>query len=356
VDALRRLCVHSRSYVAHTSDWMEKLGCCGRHCCSWRTCPVSCHNPTRTLLLTTTSIYGIRYALTSYFDYRITNTEKYLKKLNKDRDATIERLKESTKYNSTQQLLEKYGASPKEKAQAPSTGKKQSQGPQKPAQAPGPRTGIAPPPTANIQRPGQQQQPITPQRAPLNASALQELPPQQPPPDSPGAEFAPNAFGAAELTKQFSAAPATTFTQTHWYDRILDALLGEDETQSKNRLALICSECRLVNGQAPPGARSLEDVGRWRCSSCHAWNGEEKPHEDVAVLVKGWEAERKAKERQLGGSRHGAIDDDNRETDDGGFRMGADESEEMDGEEEEVEEVTRPLGKSTRSKSKKGRK
>jgi hypothetical protein len=301
------------------------------------------------------SIYGIRYALTSYFDYRISNTEKYLKKLNKDRDATIERLKESTKYNTTQQLLEKYGASPKQKAQAPSPGKKQPQGPQKPAQAPGPRTGIAPPPTANIQRPGQQQQPMTPLRAPPNASSLQERSPQQPP-DSPGAEFAPNAFGAAELTKQFSAAPATTFTQTHWYDRILDALLGEDETQSKNRLALICSECRLVNGQAPPGARSLEDVGRWRCSSCHAWNGEEKPHEDVVGLVKGWEAERKARERRLSGSRGRTTDDDNRETDGGGRTVGADESEDMDDEEEEMEEVTRPLGRSTRSKSKKGRK
>jgi hypothetical protein len=56
-------------------------------------------------------IYGIRYALMSYFAYRIRNTEAYLKKLNKERDATIERLKEATKYNSTQQLLEKYGAS-----------------------------------------------------------------------------------------------------------------------------------------------------------------------------------------------------------------------------------------------------
>lgn len=302
------------------------------------------------------SIYGIRYALTSYFDYRISNTEIYLKKLNKDRDATIERLKEATKYNSTQQLLEKYGASPKQKAQAPSPGRKQTQGPQKPAQAPGQRTGIAPPPTANIQRPGQQQQPITPQRAPSNVSRPQEPSSQQPPPDAPSAEFAPNAFGAAELTKQFSAAPATTFTQTHWYDRILDALLGEDETQPKNRLALICSECRLVNGQAPPGARSLEDVGRWRCSSCHAWNGKEKPHEDVAGLVKGWEAERKAKEKEMSGSLDGAIDDDNRETEDDGVVVGADEGEGVDVE-EEMEEVgvgvlETPPSRGTRSRTK----
>jgi len=301
------------------------------------------------------SIYGIRYALTSYFDYRISNTENYLKKLNKERDTTIERLKEATKYNSTQQLLEKYGASPKQKDQAPSPGRKKSQGPQKPAQAPGPRTGIAPPPTANIQRPhGQPQPPITPQRVPSNVSSPQgpSPPQQQSPPDAPGAEFAPNAFNSADLTKQFSAAPATTFTQTHWYDRILDALLGEDETQPKNRLALICSECRLVNGQAPPGARSLEDVGRWRCGGCQAWNGKEKPHEDVAGLVKGWEAERKAKEKEVGGSLHGGED----EEEDGGVIVGADEDD--DDEDVEMEEVVEPPpSRSTRSKTKgKGKK
>jgi hypothetical protein len=152
------------------------------------------------------------------------------------------------------------------------------------------------------------------------------------------------------LTKQFSAAPATTFTQNHWYDRILDALLGEDETQPKNRLALICSECRLVNGQAPPGAKNLEDVGRWRCSGCHAWNGKEKPREDVVGLVKGWEAERKAKEMEMNVD---AKSDSQETEDDGGVVVDA-----HDETEEEMEEVeTRPLSRNTRSKTKgKGKK
>jgi LSD1 subclass zinc finger protein len=283
-------------------------------------------------------IYGIRYALTSYFDYRISNTDKFLKKLNKDRDATIERLKEATKYNSTQQLLEKYGASPKQEKQLPSPAQKSPQGPQKPGQAPGPRTGLAPPPTANIQRPQGQPQPVTPQRGSSNVSSPQgPSPPQQSPPDAPSAEFAPNAFGSADLPRQFAAAPATTFTQTHWYDRILDALLGEDETQPKNRLALICSECRLVNGQAPPGAKDVNDVGRWRCSSCHAWNGKEKPREDVEGLVKGWEAERMAKESIVGGSADGGIESDN-EDDSSGVDV--------------AEEVETPPSRTTRSKTK----
>ncbi|KAI4656008.1 hypothetical protein J4E93_000724 [Alternaria ventricosa] len=302
-------------------------------------------------------IYGLRYALMSYFDYRIRNTEAYLKKLNKERDATIERLKEATKYNSTQQLLEKYGASPKQPEQpqqGDSPGRRKSQGPQKPAPPPGPRTGMPPPPTANIQRPQPQQLPHTPQKPPSNVSSPQgPSPPQQlPPPEAPGAEFAPNAFntGAVDLTKQYTADSPAAFTQTHWYDRILDALLGEDETQAKNRFVLICSECRLVNGQAPPGARTLEDVGRWRCGGCSAWNGKEKPREDdVTRLVRDWEAERKAKDRQGQGMDGGVKEMEQVEVEDEGVVVEA--------EADSSGEDTPPPSRNTRSKSKgKGKK
>lgn len=311
--------------------------------------------------LTLYRIYCTRWALTSYYDYRISNTEVYLKKLNKDRDATIERLKEATKYNSTQQLLEKYGASPKQKEPAATSPGRKKQ--QKPIEPQGPRTGIAPPPTANIQRsPTQQQQPpVPPQRLNTNPSSPKGPPaPQQlPSPESAGAEFAPNAFGPADLANQYSATPPATVTQTHWYDRILDALLGEDETQAKNRFALICSSCRLVNGQAPPGARTLEDVGRWRCGGCSAWNGKEKPKQDVEELVKGWEAERKAKVSQSRLAHDGGIDSDNRETEDDSavvIPTAADESSGVDVAAESAED-TPPPSRSTRSKSKgKGKK
>lgn len=303
-------------------------------------------------------IYAIRYALTSYFEYRIKGTDAYLKKLNRERDAAIDRFKEATKFNSTQKLLEKYGASPEPKEPAVPPGKHlKSQSPQKQAQAAGPRTGIAPPPTANIQRPRDQHQPLpsTPQRPPANASSAQASL-HKPPADLPGAEFAPNAFGASELVEQFSAIPATTFTQAHWYDRILDALLGEDETQPKNRFVLICHECRLVNGQAPPGARTLEDVGRWRCGGCHAWNGREKHRNDVVDSASGWEAEQTGSHK-LRATSDGGIDSDNRETeDDGGIVVGTDEGSGVDVAAESAEE--RPArSKSTRSKTKsKGKK
>ena len=78
-------------------------------------------------------------------------------------------------------------------------------------------------------------------------------------------------------------APSAFEAAPNWYDRILDVLLGEDEAAAKNRLALICSNCRLVNGQAPPGVKTLEEVGKWRCSSCGSWNGVES---EVSKVVK----------------------------------------------------------------------
>ncbi|KAH7139528.1 hypothetical protein B0J11DRAFT_46062 [Dendryphion nanum] len=293
-------------------------------------------------------IYGMRTAFASYYDYRINNTSKYLQSLQKERDETIERLKTATKYNSTQQLLEKYGTPPKSK-EAPSPSRKK-QGPQKPAQPQGARTGIPPPPTANIQR-GPAQHPSTPQRPSSAASTPQGPSPLQalPPLGVTGAEFAPNAFAPEELARQYTAAAPATFTQSHWYDRILDALLGEDETQPKNRLALICDECRLVNGQAPPGTRTLDDIGRWRCGGCSAWNGKEKIKEDVvAGLVENWEAERKAREKELIAS--GDADSGSEEKDEA--IVGTDEDSEV-----AVVELVEPPLRSTRSRSKaKGKK
>ena len=85
------------------------------------------------------------------------------------------------------------------------------------------------------------------------------------------AEFAPNAFAAPPQYAQGSEMNAGG----HWYDRVLDLLLGEDETLPKNRVALICQTCRLVNGQAPPGTKTLASLGKWRCFACGSLNGEE---------------------------------------------------------------------------------
>jgi len=236
----------------------------------------------RVLLIDKYRLYAVRASFDLWYNYRITKSQDYLESLYKERDATIEKLKEATKYNSTEQLLKKYG-SPRpslsgepgneKKSKSPGSGKRKQDGD---------RIFMAPPPTANIQRPPSQQQLPPPQQA-------SPIPPGPPPSNqrptgptapSPTAEFAPNAFDSGP---QYASAPS--YGEAHWYDRILDALLGEDETQAKNRFALICQRCRLVNGQAPPGARTLEDVGRWRCHGCGAMNGVESEVEKLAEAV-----------------------------------------------------------------------
>ncbi|KAL4817897.1 hypothetical protein BDW67DRAFT_18704 [Aspergillus spinulosporus] len=225
-------------------------------------------------------IYLVRAGGTMYFDYRINHAQRYLDSLQKQRDETIEKLKVATKYNSTQQLLEKYaGDSPKPSRskggdhKPNSENKRKPSGQQQPPQPQFHRTGLPPPPTANIRRPA----PPPPEQPPSPYPSQQYQQPRLniPPPgiDEPG--FAPNAFP----TQQY-------IEHSRWYDRLLDVLLGEDETQPKNRIVLICAACRLVNGQAPPGVKSLEEIGRWRCGGCGAWNGEDSAARKVLADIK----------------------------------------------------------------------
>ena len=234
-------------------------------------------------------LWGVRRALTLWYDYRIKNTTEYLEGLQKERDGTIEKSKRATKYDSTQQLIDKYSSKPstpktEEKGSASKGGKRvPSQGGQQGPPQGQQRVFTQPPPTANIPR-GPVPPPQQPHSRPTSAGSLhgqQPLPYQQSPtgPPQPSAEFAPNAFSEPAPTAPASYGEAT------WYDRILDALLGEDETSAKNRFALICSSCKLVNGQAPPGARTLEDVGKWRCSACGAMNGVENETKKLVESV-----------------------------------------------------------------------
>jgi hypothetical protein len=170
-----------------------------------------------------------------------------------ERSKTIDKLKAATKYDSTQELLEKYGGA-----------------------TPAPKLKKAKVPTANIPRPGPDRVTRTP-----NVSTPESGPlfvPTNPNSQSPvstsmdSAEFAPNAFSGPV---QYAGGSTENIMSGHWYDRVLDLLMGEDETSARNRMVLICQNCRLVNGQAPPGIRSATELGKWRCIGCGGWNGEE---------------------------------------------------------------------------------
>ena len=231
-------------------------------------------------------IFGVRTALDTYYNYRISNSQSHLNELYKQREATIEKLKAATKYNSTQQLLDKYGGAPGKRQSSPQPAKKRkSGGPQSNQSTPqGGRTGFAPPPTANIPGRSPPSGPLTPDGRPLmpqppSGQTLQ--PPTEP--EEPSEDFAPNAFSAPTRRPPVGEPSSQYATEgPKWYDRIMDLVLGEDESQARNRIVLICKNCKLVNGQAPPGVRTLEEIGKWRCSSCHTWNGIES--EETKIL------------------------------------------------------------------------
>lgn len=67
---------------------------------------------TRIVLTENNSLYGVRKLLTLYYDYRTSKNQTYLDGLIKERDTTIDKLKAATKYDSTQQLIDKYSSNP----------------------------------------------------------------------------------------------------------------------------------------------------------------------------------------------------------------------------------------------------
>lgn len=217
-----------------------------------------------------------------------------MEELHQQREKTIEKLKDATKYNTTQELLKKYGDSPTpnnnlgmviESEPKPRDGDNRILGPEKPSSIP--------PPTANIPRKSRREynlsQATLPPLAENVSSAAIQIGAAHRKPSAllhTTAEFAPNAFPAA--APQY----ASSDQGAQWYDRLIDVLLGEDESLPRNRLALICIKCRLVNGQAPKGAKRPEDVGTWRCFGCGSLNGDEtETTKPIATVEEEFKAE-----------------------------------------------------------------
>ncbi|CCH44407.1 putative membrane protein [Wickerhamomyces ciferrii] len=65
--------------------------------------------------------------------------------------------------------------------------------------------------------------------------------------------------------------------ERHWYDTIIDTVVGADELSPNNRYALICPNCSSHNGLAPPG--QLPEFVRYICPRCGLLNGKEQPLE-----------------------------------------------------------------------------
>lgn len=249
---------------------------------------------TRWLTIPLGSIYVTRTIISAYFNFRIESLNARLKRDQEERAKTIQKLKDATKYDSTMELIEKYGgaenkakAKKKDKTSSDGTDIKSSAATSSPTSKGGvpARTNLPPPPTANIvrssPRPSLGNQPdehsMRQNTSPVGVDNVQS-----------GAEFAPNAFthpSANTLPPSARGQNEYMASEHHWYDRLFDVLLGEDETAAKNRIVLICQNCRRVNGQAPPGTKSLAELGLWKCMACSAVNGEKDEGERIVQEV-----------------------------------------------------------------------
>lgn len=231
------------------------------------------------------SVYVVRQIIKRYYEWRVNNIETSLESLREQQTETIEKLKAATKYDSTQALLDKYTKTATTTGAQAQAHQNNIQGnkeltPSGPGSQPVTPAGSlrkrkptssTRPPVANI-LPGQPLQtppPPGPERELGPQDHIEGLPPGIPPHMLHG--MPPPGMGMPPMG-QFAPPPPEEPRQPQWYDRFLDVLLGEDETSAKNRFALICSNCRQVNGLAPPGTTNVEDV-RYICGRCGAENG-----------------------------------------------------------------------------------
>jgi endoplasmic reticulum junction formation protein lunapark len=100
--------------------------------------------------------------------------------------------------------------------------------------------------------------------------------------------------------------------------------------------------------------KTLEALGKWRCQSCGAWNGEENEARRLVAVMK---AKREADEREgWRGVSRGDESGEEKEVDETGKEVVVEKMEESEGEEDVVDEVGEAEeeedGPKTRSKTK----
>ncbi|RPA83616.1 hypothetical protein BJ508DRAFT_413292 [Ascobolus immersus RN42] len=329
-------------------------------------------------------IYGVRRSLNFVFEYQINNAETSLEALKDEQKETIEKLKEATKFSSTQAILEKYGNLDSKSiaaavAEADNRQHSQQQTPRKqgiqsqqntpfktPLKTPQQNLTEGPGNTPITGAPTPQQLAVqaalaaTPQGTPGSKIASEYSTPQQgPTPQQPlGSPLPPHQQQQQPL---YPTAPPLIVEESstpHWYDRILDLLVGEDETSAKARYALICQNCRMVNGLAPPGTADPAEVEKWGCARCGFWNGKEivrakESRSEVGEdLVKKSRPSRKTPKKSSRKSRRKVeTESESEDSEASEASAGAEESEEGLEPELEEEVVTKPKSKKKRTKA-----
>ncbi|KAJ3076245.1 hypothetical protein HDU98_004858 [Podochytrium sp. JEL0797] len=182
-------------------------------------------------------IYYSRILVDIWYKAKIRSNGRNLDLLRTNQKLKVEELKKKTGYYTTKNLLDKFDTPPKQlrpKAATPKAKIPHPQGtPHNTMQTP-----VKPGPMPNQQPHGSE----TPFSTPMNQL--------------------PNG-GTPSITIQKSPA-ALTPSQSTWFDRVMDAVVGDTEGP-QTKYALVCQSCFDHNGLCPP---ELYETIKFKCKSC----------------------------------------------------------------------------------------
>ncbi|KAF9094023.1 hypothetical protein BGX29_009700 [Mortierella sp. GBA35] len=223
-------------------------------------------------------IYVGRSAIAVWYKRAKSNEESQLSLLRADQRLKVEELKKKTAYYSTKTLLERYDPSSQQQQRSNGTRPSGPDSRPNPAQ----QNGQPRPQQPNMMDPGLRQRqgqgvsngPMNPalQGRPMGVSSgMQPQPPHmgQGPHGHPNAPRGPQQmpYGPGQPNHAMPPPYGSSSNERHWYDKIVDVIVGEEGPDSK--YALICGQCFAHNGLALP--QEIEDI-QYVCPKCNFFN------------------------------------------------------------------------------------
>ncbi|KAG0269171.1 hypothetical protein DFQ27_004567 [Actinomortierella ambigua] len=236
------------------------------------------------LVLGPVVIYLGRHVITVWYKRKKTNEENQLNLLRDSQRMKVEELKKKTAYYTTKTLLERYDPTVR------SSSSSSLRGPDGKAGhlngQPGHSGGMMDPGLRH--RGGQPGMPGNRMGAPSGPQQKQQQPPMgmstgmqarpgQPGPGQPMHNGQPGHMQPPQLMapQQGGGPPRMPYApmppQKHWYDKIVDVIVGDEGPDTK--YALICGQCFTHNGLALPN--EIDDV-QYYCPNCNFFNPSRK--------------------------------------------------------------------------------
>ncbi|KAI8811872.1 hypothetical protein BJ742DRAFT_105170 [Cladochytrium replicatum] len=208
------------------------------------------------IALTPIVIVGTRRLITMWYVNKRKTEEAQLENLRAKQKLKIEELKKKTAYYVTKGLIERY-----ETPSRPGLGDKSGTA-RSNSRIGLPGTELRQRPQANTPTLAINDTPIQSTRngAPFTPGPNTPVPGRVMPPSSLSIQTADQGFAQSHLT-----STTTTAATRNWYDRVMDAIIGDIADGDANKFALICAQCFTHNGLLPPEEYA---TAKYRCKHC----------------------------------------------------------------------------------------